>query len=111
MTKEKQQWKEEVDELIDSILTHKEEVKSHQESLDSNKQALTDLLAKYNLNEYVGKNGKANFVRFEREGLVKDSVVDTVDGVNKGKITKINMGDLTKDIKVCFLNVRGFLGD
>ncbi|MBU3107173.1 hypothetical protein [Clostridium gasigenes] len=111
MTTEKQKWQEEADELINSIVTHKEEVKLHQESLDSDKQVLTDLLEKYNLNEYSGQNGKANFVRFEREGLVKDNIVDTVDGVNKGRITKINMGDLTKDIKVCFLNVRGFLGE
>lgn len=107
MTKEK--WNEEADELIDRILDNKEKVKLHQEELDSEKQELTDLLEKYNLNEYTGKNGKANFVRFEREGLVKDNVVETVDGVNKGKINKINMTDLTKDIKVCFLNVRGFI--
>lgn len=111
MTTEKTQWKEEADQLIDSILDSKEQIKTHSEGLESDKLRLSEILRENNLNEYTGQNGKANFVRFEREGLVKDHVVDTVEGVNKGRITKINMGDLTKDIKVCFLNVRGHMGD
>lgn len=109
MTKEK--WQEQADELIDKILDLKEKGKRTKEDLDSAKLELVDLLEEHNISEYVGENGKANFVDFEREGLVKDNVVETVDGVNKGKINKINMKDLTKDIKVHFINVRGFLGD
>lgn len=109
MSKEK--WEEKVDELIDQILDLKEKGKRTKEDLDSAKIELIDLLEKHNLVEYIGVNGKVNFVDFEREGLVKDNVVETVDGVNKGKIKKIDMKDLTKDIKVHFLNVRGYLGD
>lgn len=107
----KEKWQEKVDELVDSILDLKEKGKRNKEDLDSLKMELVDLLESKNANEYVGKNGKANFVDFEREGLVKENVVETVDGVNKGKIKNINMKDLTKEIKVHFINVRGYLGD
>lgn len=106
MTKEK--WHEKADDLIDIILDLKEKGKRNKEDLDSAKM---ELIEDYGVSEYVGANGKANFVDFEREGLVKDSVVETVDGVNKGKIKQINMKDLTKDIKVHFINVRGYMGD
>lgn len=109
MTKEK--WQEEADDLIDIILDLKEKGKRNKEDLDSAKMELVYLLEKNNRNEYIGQNGKANFVDFEREGLVKDNVVETVDGVNKGKIKQINMKDLTKDIKVHFINVRGYMCD
>lgn len=109
MTKEK--WHEKADDLIDIILDLKEKGKINKEDLDSAKMELIELLEDYGVSEYVGANGKANFVDFEREGLVKDSVVETVDGVNKGKIKQINMKDLTKDIKVHFINVRGYMGD
>ncbi|SHK38428.1 hypothetical protein SAMN02745163_03724 [Clostridium cavendishii DSM 21758] len=105
MTKEK--WNEEAEELIDTILDFKEKSKRTQEDLDSAKCELASLLEQHNVTEYIGKNGKVNFVDFEREGLVKDNVVETVDGVNKGKIKSINMKDLTKEIKVHFINVRG----
>lgn len=107
----KEKWQEKADELVDSILDLKEKGKRNKEDLDSLKMELVDLLESKNANEYVGKNGKANFVDFEREGLVKENVVETVDGVNKGKIKNINMKDLTKEIKVHFINVRGYLGD
>lgn len=105
----KEKWMERADELIEVILDIKEEVKSKTEDLDSHKQELADLLRENNREEYIGDKGKANFVQFEREGLVKDNVVDAVNGVNKGKVTKIDMKDLTKDIEVCFLNVRGVM--
>ncbi|MFV3013505.1 hypothetical protein ACLD43_15470 [Clostridium botulinum] len=107
----KEKWQEEADELVDAILDLKEKGKRNKEDLDSLKMELVDLLESKNVNEFVGKNGKANFVDFEREGLVKENVVETVDGVNKGRIKNINMRDLTKDIKVHFINVRGYLGD
>ncbi|QDY21950.1 hypothetical protein CGQ39_13610 [Clostridium botulinum] len=107
----KEKWQEKADELVDAILDLKEKGKRNKEDLDSLKMELVDLLESKNVNEFVGKNGKANFVDFEREGLVKENVVETVDGVNKGKIKNINMRDLTKDIKVHFINVRGYLGD
>ncbi|ACA45419.1 hypothetical protein FDC22_01325 [Clostridium botulinum] len=107
----KEKWQEEADELVDAILDLKEKGKRDKEDLDSLKMELVDLLESKNINEFVGKNGKANFVDFEREGLVKENVVETVDGVNKGRIKNINMRDLTKDIKVHFINVRGYLGD
>ncbi|AWB31551.1 hypothetical protein [Clostridium botulinum] len=107
----KEKWQEKADELVDAILDLKEKGKRNKEDLDSLKMELVDLLESKNVNEFVGKNGKANFVDFEREGLVKENVVETVDGVNKGRIKNINMRDLTKDIKVHFINVRGYLGD
>ncbi|MDS1004431.1 hypothetical protein P9J83_13100 [Clostridium sporogenes] len=107
----KEKWQEEADELVDAILDLKEKGKRNKEDLDSLKMELVDLLESKNVNEFVGKNGKANFVDFEREGLVKENVVETVDGVNKGRIKNINMRDLTKDIKVHFINIRGYLGD
>lgn len=107
MSKEK--WMERADELIEVVLDIKEDVKSKTEELDSHKQELADLLIENNREEYIGDKGKANFVQFEREGLVKDNVVDAVNGVNKGQINKIDMKDLTKDIEVCFLNVRGVI--
>lgn len=107
MSKEK--WQERADELIDTILDLKEGVKAKQEDLDSCKVELIELLEENNKDEYIGPNGKANFVRFEREGLVKDNVIEAVDDVNKGRVNKINMKDLTKDIKVSFLNVRGVI--
>ncbi|KEI81176.1 hypothetical protein [Clostridium botulinum] len=107
----KEKWQEKADELVDTILDLKEKGKRNKEDLDSLKMELVDLLESKNVNEFVGKNGKANFVNFEREGLVKENVVETVDGVNKGRIKNINMRDLTKDIKVHFINVRGYLGD
>lgn len=105
----KEKWMERADELIDAILTIKEDVKAKTEDLDSHKQELAQLLRDNKRDEYIGKYGKANFVEFEREGLVKDNVVDAVNGVNKGQINKIDMKDLTKDIEVCFLNVRGVM--
>lgn len=102
----KEKWEEQANELIDRILDNKESVKYIKDELDSDKSILVDLLEEHDLTEYQGENGKANFVDFEREGLVKDNVVETVDGVNKGKIKQINMKDLTKDIKVHFINVR-----
>lgn len=105
----KEKWQEDADELIDRILDSKEKIKNLQDELDSDKGALVDLMEEQNINEYSGANGKANFVDFQREGLVKDNVVETVDGVNKGKINKIDMKDLTKDINVHFLNVRGYI--
>lgn len=108
----KEKWQEKADELVDAILDLKEKGKRNKEDLDSLKMELVDLLESKNVNEFVGKNGKANFVDFEREGLVKENVVETVDGVNKGRIKNINMRDLTKDIEVHFINVRGgYLGD
>lgn len=104
MSKEK--WMERADELIETILDIKEKVKIQSEDLDCAKQELTELLRGNNRDEYVGEHGKANFVQFEREGLVKDSVVDAVNDVNKGIVNKIDMKDLTKDIQVCFINVR-----
>lgn len=105
MTKEK--WQEEADELIDTILDLKERQKINKEDLDGAKEELADLLAKHNISEYSGTNGKCNFVDFERDGLIKDNVIDAVDRVNKGTIKKINFNDLTKEIKVHFINVRG----
>ena len=105
----KERWNEKADELIDQILDLKEKYKSNNEDLQGAKAELVDLLEEHNVSEYVGKNGKANFVDFEREGLVKDNVIETVDGVNKGRIKNIDMKDLTKDIKVHFINVRGFV--
>lgn len=103
----KEKWKEKADDLIDRILNNKESIKGVQAELDSDKDQLAELLQEHNLEEYESNVGKANFVQFEREGLVKDNVEKTIDGVNKGQIKKISMKDLTKDIKVCFLNVRG----
>lgn len=105
----KEKWQEDADELIDRILDSKEKIKNLQDELDSDKGALVDLMEEQNINEYSGSNGKANFVDFQREGLVKDAVVETVDDVNKGKINKIDMKDLTKDINVHFINVRGYI--
>lgn len=107
----KERWQEKADELVDKILDLKEEGKRNKEDLDSLKIELVDLLESKNVNEYEGKNGKANFVDFEREGLVKENVVETVDGVNKGRIKNIDMKDLTKDINVHFINVRAHLSD
>lgn len=103
----KEKWKEKADDLIDRILNNKESIKGVQSELDSDKDELAELLQEHNLEEYESDIGKANFVQFEREGLVKDNVEKTVDGVNKGQIKKISMKDLTKDIRVRFLNVRG----
>lgn len=105
----KERWNEKADELIDQILDLKEKKKISEEDLQGAKSELVNLLEEHHVSEYVGKNGKANFVDFEREGLVKDNVIETVDGVNKGRIKNIDMKDLTKDIKVHFLNVRGFI--
>ena len=105
----KEKWQEGADELIDRILDNKEKIKNLQDELDSNKSELVQLLEEHNVNEYSGANGKANFVEFQREGLIKDAVVETVDDVNKGKVNHIDMKDLTKDINVYFLNVRGYI--
>lgn len=105
----KEKWQEDADELIDRILDSKEKIKNLQDELDSDKGALVDLMEEQNINEYSSANGKANFVEFQREGLIKDAVVETVDDVNKGKVNHIDMKDLTKDINVHFLNVRGYI--
>ena len=107
----KEKWQEDADELIDRILDGKEKIKNLQDELDSVKGALVDLMEEQNINEYSGTNGKANFVDFQREGLVKDAVVETIDDVNKGKVNHIDMKDLTKNIKVHFINVRGYVND
>ncbi len=106
---EKEQWKKEADELIDKILDGKDQIKSLQDELDSDKAELVYLLEEQNVNEFCGTHGKANFVDFQREGLVKDAVVETVDDVNKGRVNHIDMKDLTKNIKVHFINVREVL--
>jgi len=107
MTKEK--WQEDAAEMISNILDFKEVIKNTQMDLDSEKERLANLLKEHHISQFSCEAGKANFVKFEREGLIKDNVVDTVDGVNKGQIKKINMRDLTKDINVCFINVRGYM--
>lgn len=105
----KEKWQEEADELIDTILTMKENLKTNKEDLDSCKAELAQLLKEHNVTEYTGEQGKVNFVKFEREGLIKDNVVEAVDDVNKGRVNKINYKDLTKEIRVNFINVRGFM--
>lgn len=105
----KERWNEYADELIDQILDLKEKNKIITEDLQSAKYELVNLLEDNHVSEYTGKTGKANFVDFQREGLVKDNVVETVDGVNKGRIKNIDMKDLTKEIKVHFINVRAFV--
>jgi len=105
----KEKWNENADELIDRILDTKEKIRNLQDELDSDKAELTYLLEENNVSEYEGANGKANFVDFQREGLVKDAVVETVDDVNKGRVNHIDMKDLTKNIKVHFINVREVL--
>lgn len=105
----KEKWQEDVEDIIDRILDIKEKIKNLQDELDSDKGALVYLLDERGVNEYTGTNGKANFVDFQREGLVKDAVVETVDDVNKGKLNHIDMKDLTKNIKVHFINVRGYI--
>ena len=102
-----EKWQEEADELIDTILTMKENLKTNKEDLDSCKAELAQLLKEHNVTEYTGEQGKVNFVKFEREGLIKDNVVEAVDDVNKGRVNKINYKDLTKEIRVNFINVRG----
>ena len=104
----KEKWQEKADELISSILDEKEQAKDLLNDINSDKTKLAELLEEHNVNEYTGEFGKANFVDFERQGLVKDAVEETVNDVNKGKVNHIEMKDLTKDIKVHFINVRGF---
>ena len=104
----KEKWQQDADELIDRILDNKEKAKNLQDEVDSDKAELAKLLEDHNETEYVGASGKANFVDFQREGLVKDAVEETVNDVNKGRVKHIEMKDLTKDIKVHFINVRGF---
>lgn len=105
----KEKWHEEAEDLINQVLDLKEKAKQNKEDLDGAKVQLAELLQKHEVNHYSGENGKCNFVRFEREGLIKDNVLLAVDSVNKGQIKRINMRDLTKDIKVCFINVRGYI--
>lgn len=104
----KEKWNEQADNLINQILDLKEQDKRTKEDLESAKCELVELLEENNGTEYVGEYGKANFVDFQCEGLVKDAVEETVNDVNKGIVNHINMKDLTKDIKVHFINVRGF---
>lgn len=105
----KEKWQEDAAEMISNIIDFKESIKNTQMDLDSEKERLANLLKEHHISQFTCEAGKANFVKFEREGLIKDNVVDTVEGVNKGHIKKINMRDLTKDINVCFINVRGYI--
>lgn len=106
MTKEK--WNETADELIDRILDTKERVKDLQDQLEVDKTQLIELLEEHNLTEYKGTYGKANFVNFQREGIIKNAVIETVDDVNKGRVDHIDMKDLIKNINVNFINVREY---
>lgn len=102
----KEKWMEEADELIDQILTLKEDKKACEMELDNAKAKLAALLEEHDLQEYTGSTGKCNFVDSERKGLVKDEVESAVTKVNNGEISHIDMKDITKDIKVHFLSVK-----
>lgn len=102
----KEKWMEEADELIDKILTLKENKKDCEMELDNAKEKLANLLEEHDRVEYEGPTGKCNFVDSERKGLVKDEVESAVTKINNKEIDHIDMKDITKDIRVHFLSVK-----
>ena len=57
--------------------------------------------------EFYGDTGIAKIIAFDRESLIKDDVLTTIDDVNTGRVKKINVNELMKKSSVCFVMVRG----
>ncbi|WP_195238614.1 hypothetical protein [Romboutsia sp. 1001285H_161024_C4] len=100
--------KERIDRKIDNILDIKDKMEILQMELDSEKETLLQIMKSNNLWECQSEYGSAKIIAFDRESLIKDDVLVTIDKVNRGlQKERINVNKLMKKSKVCFVLVRG----
>lgn len=98
---------EKCEEKIETILDLRDEISSLQMNLDMEKDSLLRLMKENNTYEYFSATASAKIITFNRESLVKDEVLATVEDVNAGRVKKIDVDELMKESKVCFVMVRG----
>lgn len=94
------------EDKINAIIDYQHELKNAKEHLDYEKEQLLELMKSNATYEYYGENGIAKIIAFDRENLVKDEVLATIDDVNAGRVKKIDVDELMKESKVCFVMVR-----
>lgn len=94
------------EDKINAIIEHQHKLKNAKEHLDYEKEQLLELMKNNATYEYYGENGIAKIIAFDRENLVKDEVLATIDDVNAGRVKKIDVDELMKESKVCFVMVR-----
>lgn len=99
---------EEIEDLIDDILDIKEKISSHEMELESKKDNLLNLMSDNKKYEFYGEKGSAKIISYVREGLIKDTVLNTFNKVNKGTLDgKINVFEHIKKSPVYFVLVKG----
>lgn len=95
------------EDKINAIVEYQYTLKDTKEHLNYEKEQLLELMKTNATYEYYGENGIAKIIAFDRENLVKDEVLATVEDVNAGRVKKIDVDELMKESKVCFVMVRG----
>lgn len=100
--------REAIDEKIDCILDIKDKMQELQWELDNEKISLLEVMKSNNVWDHKSNYGSAKIIAFDRESLKKDDVLITIDKVNRGlQKDRINVNELIKKSKVCFVLVRG----
>jgi len=98
---------QEMTDLMESILDNKEEIQMLEDELESLKISLLTLMENNHKYEFETKFAKAKIISFGRERLIKEDVLMTINEFNKGRLKeKININDLIKVSKVCFVLVK-----
>ncbi len=105
---EQTKFREKCNDKINNILDYKEQLEQAKMNLDSEKESLLELLRDNRTYKFYGDTGIAKIIAFDRESLIKDDVLITIDKVNKGlQKDRINVNELMKKSSVCFVMVRG----
>lgn len=100
-------FREKCNDKINNILDYKEKLEEVKMNLEIEKESLLDLLQENNTYEFYGDTGIAKIIAYDRENLIKDDVLTTIDKVNKGlQKDRINVNELIKKSSVCFVMVR-----
>lgn len=107
MVEKRAKFDKKYEDRINAIIDCQHKLKNAKEHLTIEKEQLLELMKSNATYEYYGENGIAKIIAFDRENLVKDEVLATVEDVNAGRVKKIDVDELMKESKVCFVMVRG----
>lgn len=107
MVEKRAEFNKKYEDRINAIIDYQHKLKNAKEHLDIEKESLLTLMKENNTYKYYGEFGIAKIIAFDRENLVKDEVLATIDDVNAGRVKKIDVDELMKESKVCFVMVRG----
>lgn len=102
----KEEDKIQIEKLIDSIITLKDNAKINDEHLVTYKNALLNIMSINNLDEVYCKSGNAKIISFDREGLIKDEVLDTFEKINDGVLDDVDIQEHIKVSPVKFVLVK-----